>query len=169
MNQIRDMMSEKLVTLNEYVGVSDALLRLRNEKVHHALVVELGELKGVICCCDLEAAPHDAAVGACMKRHYVFIDDESSPIDAARLMQRWGIGLLPVIAGEGHVVGVVTRRDLRNRGFLPGRPGVDRCAACGKTHSLSPWRDDTTPVFCRDCLQPSTSPADLNITLEGGG
>lgn len=169
MNHIRDMMSEKLVTLNGLVAVSGALARLRSEQVHHALVVDLGELRGVICCCDLESAPQDATVGACMKRHYVFIDDESSPTDAARLMQRWGIGLLPVIAGEGHVVGVVTRRDLRNKGFLPGRPGVDRCAACGETHSLSPWRDDTTPVFCRDCLEPSSPAAGFTITLGGGG
>lgn len=168
MNHVRDMMSDRLVTLNEHVSVSDALLRLKAEKVHHALVVELGELQGVICCCDLEAAPRDSTVGSCMKRHYVFIDDESSPIDAARLMQRWGIGLLPVIAGEGHVVGVVTRRDLRNTGFLPGRLGVDRCASCGETHSLSPWRDDSVPVFCRDCLEPSSSALGFSYTLGGG-
>lgn len=168
MKHVRDMMSESLVTLNEYVPVSDALLRLKSEKVHHALVVELGELKGVICCCDLESAPHETAVGSCMKRHYVSIDGESSPSDAARLMQRWGIGLLPVIAGEGHVVGVVTRRDLRKTGFLPGRLGIDRCAACGETHSLSPWRDDNVPVFCRDCLEPSSSSLGFSRTLGGG-
>ena len=167
MNHIRDVMSERLVTLNQFTSVSAALARLTGESVHHALVVELGELKGVVCCCDLEAAPPQSSVGECMKRHYVFIDDQTSPVDAARLMQRWGIGLLPVFAGEGHVVGVVTRRDLRNKGFLPGRRGVDRCASCGAAHSLLPWRDENIPVFCRDCVELPKPPNGF-VTLGGG-
>lgn len=75
---------------------------------------------------------------------------------------------MPVFAQEGHVVGVVTRRDLRRSGFLPGRRGVDCCASCGTAHSLSPFQDESVPVFCRDCLEPPTSAIGDAFTLGGG-
>lgn len=86
MNCIRDVMSERLVTLNEFMPISVALLCLKTEQVHHALVAALGELRGVVCRCDLEAADSSATVSSCMKRHFVFIDDRSTPLEAARLM-----------------------------------------------------------------------------------
>jgi CBS-domain-containing membrane protein len=168
MKQIRDLMSERLVTLNERIAVPRALAQLKAEKVHHALVVELGGVAGVVCRCDLELARTDATVSTCMKRHFVFIEDRASPSDAVHLMQRWGVGLLPVFASDGHVVGVVTRRDLRESGYLPGRRGFDRCASCGSTHSLTPQRDDTTPVFCRECLEPPLTSNGYAYTLGGG-
>jgi hypothetical protein len=84
------------------------------------------------------------------------------------MMQRWGIGFLPVIGESGELSGVVTRRDLRRAGFLPNRRGVDRCASCGETHSLEPCTDDWVPVFCRKCAEPPTHPGGFYATLGGG-
>jgi CBS-domain-containing membrane protein len=161
-------MSERLVTLNERISVPRALEQLRAERVHHGLVVELGRVSGVICRCDLDVARLDQTIASCMKRRFVSIEDAASPLDAVNLMQRWGIGLLPVFASEGHVVGVVTRRDLRERGYLPGRRGFDRCASCGAAHSLTPQRDEATPVFCRECLEPPLTSNGFAFTLGGG-
>ncbi len=168
MTRIRDVMSERLVTLNEHISVPSALAQLKVEKVHHALVVELGRVSGVVCRCDLDAARTDDVVASCMKRHFVFIEEQASASEAVELMQRWGVGLLPVFANDGYIVGVVTRRDLRNRGYLPGRRGFDCCASCGSAHSLTPRRDDTTPVFCRECLEPALNANGFTVTLGGG-
>jgi CBS-domain-containing membrane protein len=168
MDQIQDVMSEHLVTVDPMTPVPDALARLRAEHVHHALVVHHGEMAGVVCSCDLEAAATDAAVCACFKPSYVFIEGEASSSEAAELMQRWGIGFLPVLGHDGQVVGVVTRRDLRARGLLPGERGVDLCAGCGKAHSLTPRVDESTPVFCRDCLEPNVLPSGFSYTIGGG-
>jgi hypothetical protein len=83
-------------------------------------------------------------------------------------MLRWGVGFLPVLDGGGHVIGVITRRDMRAHGALPGQRGVDLCAGCGKDHSLTPRLDETTPVFCRDCLEPTVLPSGFSYTIGGG-
>jgi CBS-domain-containing membrane protein len=145
----------------------DALERLEREAVHHALVATEGDLHGVVCRCDLERVPAKTHVGHCMKKDYVFVDEETTAREAAEMMQRWGIGFLPVIGGTGELVGVVTRRDLRRTGYLPNRRGVDRCASCGETHSLAPCTDDWVPVFCRNCSEPPTSPDGGYLTLGG--
>lgn len=169
MAHVQEMMSQRLVMLDSTTPVPDALTRLRDEHVHHALVAQDGEMAGVICGCDLETASSKSAVCACFKPSYLSIDADASVNDAANLMLRWGVGFLPVLDDVGHVVGVVTRRDLRERGALPGQRGVDLCAGCGKDHGLTPKLDDTTPVFCRDCLEPSVLPSGFSYTIGGGG
>jgi CBS-domain-containing membrane protein len=157
MTEVISVMSKYLVRLSPTVTVEDALERLEHEAVHHALVTRGDDLDGVVCRCDLERVPTRSLVRDCMKKDYVFIDEDTSPREAAQLMQRWGIGFLPVISDTGELVGVVTRRDLRRTGFLPNRRGIDRCAACGDTHSLAPSIEDWLPVFCRKCSAPPTA------------
>jgi CBS-domain-containing membrane protein len=168
MAKVTGVMSKYLVRLPRGITVEEALERLEREAVHHALVTHDGDMEGVVCCCDLERVPAKTRVGDCMKKDYVFVDEETTAREAAEMMQRWGIGFLPVIGGTGELVGVVTRRDLRRTGYLPNRRGVDRCASCGETHSLAPCTDDWIPVFCRKCSEPPTSPDGLYLTLGGG-
>jgi hypothetical protein len=156
-------MSKYLVRLPRGMVAEDALERLEREAVAYE-----GDMQGVVCRCDLERVPAKTRVGDCMKKDYVFVDEETTCREAAEMMQRWGIGFLPVIGGTGDLIGVVTRRDLRRTGFLPNRRGVDRCASCGETHSLAPCTDDWVPIFCRNCSEPPTSPDGVYLTLGGG-
>jgi CBS domain-containing protein len=142
MTEVIRVMSKYLVRLSGTITVDDAFERLEHEAVHHAVVTRGDDLDGVVCRCDLERVPARSLVRDCMKKDFIFIDETTTAREAAQLMKQWGIGFLPVISDTGELVGVVTRRDLRRTGFLPNRRGVDRCAACGDSHSLSPSVDD---------------------------
>jgi CBS domain-containing protein len=161
------VMSKRLVKLPCAITAESALDVLEREIVHHALVTRGEDMEGVVCRCDLERARPNDPVADCMRKSYLFVDDRSTAHEAADMMQRWGIGFLPVIAASGELAGVVTRRDLRRTGFLPDRWGVDRCASCGESHSLGPRCDDLVPAFCRDCSEPP--PDGAYVTLGGGG
>ncbi|HEX6274650.1 MAG TPA: CBS domain-containing protein [Polyangiaceae bacterium] len=166
--KVTSVMSKHLVKLPASITTEDALERLEREAVHHALVTIGDDLVGVVCRCDLERVSAKTRVVACMKKDYVFVDESTTAKEAAEMMQRWGIGFLPVIGESGELGGVVTRRDLRRTGFLPNRRGVDRCASCGETHSLEPCTDDWVPIFCRKCSEPPTHPGGFYATLGGG-
>jgi len=168
MTKVTNVMSKYLVRLARTTTAEDAIDRLEREAVHHALVTHDGDMQGVVCLCDLERVPARSHVAACMKKDYVFVDEVTTARETAEMMQRWGIGFLPVIGGSGEIVGVVTRRDLRRTGFLPNRRGVDRCASCGEAHSLAPRTNDWIPVFCRKCTEPPTYPREMYLTLGGG-
>jgi CBS-domain-containing membrane protein len=168
MSTVISVMSKYLVRLAGRTTAEDAIERLEREAVHHALVTRDGDMEGVVCLCDLERVRARTRVAECMKKDYVFVDEETTAREAAEMMQRWGIGFLPVIGDSGEIMGVVTRRDLRRTGFLPNRRGVDRCASCGETHSLPPCTDRWIPVFCRKCTEQPTYPRDMYLTLGGG-
>ena len=168
MIKVTSVMSKYLVRLPATITAEDALERLEREAVHHALVTRDEDMEGVVCRCDLERVPSRTHVSACMKKDYVFVDDATTAKEAADMMQRWGIGFLPVIGESGELSGVVTRRDLRRAGFLPNRRGIDRCASCGETHSLAPCTDDWLPVFCRTCSEAPSPPDGMYVTLGGG-
>ena len=165
---VTSVMSKYLVRLRSSLRVEDAIERLEREAVHHALVTRGDDLEGVVCVCDLERYRAKTRVAECMKKDYVFVDEATTAREAAELMQRWGIGFLPVIGDTAEIVGVVTRRDLRRTGFLPNRRGVDRCASCGETHSLEPCTNDWVPIFCKKCTERPDSPGGMYMTLGGG-
>ena len=167
MSKVISVMSKYLVRLSGSITAEEAMERLEREAVHHALVTHDDDMEGVVCLCDLERVPSRTRVAACMKKDYVFVDEDTTAREAADMMQRWGIGFLPVISESGDLIGVVTRRDLRRTGFLPNRRGVDRCASCGETHSLAPCTDEWIPVFCKKCSEPPV-PRDMYLTLGGG-
>jgi CBS-domain-containing membrane protein len=168
MTKVPSVMSRYLVKVSPDTPAEAALDVLEVEHVHHALVATHNDLEGVICRCDLELVNGRLPVGRCMKHDYVFVDVQTSAQEAADIMQRWGIGFLPVISGNGKLLGVVTRRDLRHTGFLPNQLGVDRCAACGESHSLLPVTDGFTPTFCRNCMEATTLPEGMYATLGVG-
>lgn len=54
-----------------------------------------------------------------MSRELVMIGPEESCLEAVRRMQRARVRHLPVVSGEGTIVGIVTDRDLRHHLFSP--------------------------------------------------
>jgi CBS-domain-containing membrane protein len=144
----------------------------RANEVHHLLVVEAGALMRVVCLCDLGEASQSALVGALGRSSVVYVNASARASEAARMMIACGVGCLPVLDESGAVVGIVTRRDLRHAGFLPGERGVDLCAACGTGHHLRSRGGPEAQNFCVACLTgtPSaTSVDDVYFTLGGSG
>lgn len=57
-----------------------------------------------------------------MKTTVITCREEDSLQRCAELMKLWKIGMLPVVDGGGHVVGVLTDRDIVVRGLAENKP-----------------------------------------------
>ena len=68
-----------------------------------------------------------------MTRQVVRIHPEESVSVAARMLEHYNIGMLPVCDGRGHVCGLVTDRDL-----------VTRCVAAGRNPAATAVREVMT-------------------------
>ena len=68
-----------------------------------------------------------------MTRQVVRIHPEESVSVAARMLEHYNIGMLPVCDGRGHVCGLVTDRDL-----------VTRCVAAGRNPAVTAVREVMT-------------------------
>ena len=114
------------------VDMDDTLARLRaifhNVKFHHLLVVEEGELRGVISDRDLlkSSSPFVNTLAEqkrdltilkkrahqIMTRKPITIGKEASWEDAGQLMLRASISCLPIVSADGGIGGIITWRDL---------------------------------------------------------
>jgi CBS domain-containing protein len=149
------LMSASPVAVEARLEAHAAARIARAHGIHHLLVVHRRELVGIACLCDLEDARAFVHVGAIGQSTIVFINASATAEAAAQVMTDSGVGCLPVIGPTGAVVGIVTRRDLRDAGFLPGERGVDLCAACGTGHHLHSRPGSDAPVFCASCVEPT--------------
>ena len=160
MLRVLDVMTTWPVSVDADIRVIDAGRLAESWGVHHLLVTSDQELVGVICRCDMAEAADFELVSRRMNSPFVFVNPRASVEAAAETMIAQGVGCLPVLDELGQLVGVVTRRDLRVVGALPGSPGFDACAACGETHSLRRPSRGGSVVFCGECLERSLSRGD---------
>ena len=77
---------------------------------------------------------HKTRVREVMTSDVVTIDPDSSVLDAAKLMAAKNVGALPVIDGDGRLVGMLSERDI-----------VRRVVALEKDPARTPVRDAMTP------------------------
>ena len=132
------IMTRRVVT----VGMDNTLASLweifQNVKFHHLLVVEEGELRGVISDRDLlkssspflnTLAEQKRDLGILQKKAHqimsrrpITIAGEASWEDAAQVMLREGISCLPVVFTDGSIAGIVTWRDLLKAYVLQAAP-----------------------------------------------
>jgi CBS-domain-containing membrane protein len=143
------------MTVDPDLPVRAAIELVIDEGVSHLLVTEREDLVGLVCLCDLDAAPTGASVRECMSRELVTIDVATSPAEAVHVMLEGRIGCLPVVS-EGELCGVVTLGDLRRAGFvdLP----VERCVACGSTEHVRCDRQGRSVGLCLECTRRSEPP-----------
>lgn len=168
MLSIRDVMT----TWPVVVGLDDSAEEARSLAdawgVHHLMVTSDSALVGVVCQCDLADAADDDPVSKHMQSPFVFVSPQASIDAAAETMIGCGVGCLPVLDELGRLAGVVTRRDLREAGALPGSPGFDACASCGETHNLRVPARGGAVVFCADCIGRGSTGQDHAVTTLGG-
>ncbi len=112
--QISDLMSFPVITVSDDTPM-DAVAGILREKGCTGLpVVSDDRLVGMISRRDFRRVKKDsklsAPVKAYMTQNVRTIDPGKSPVEAARLMVKYDIGRLPVVA-DGKIIGIITRSD----------------------------------------------------------
>jgi CBS domain-containing protein len=173
-------MGTDLFTLTPDTVVASALRLANAKRIRHFLVIEDGNLTGIVCQSDLRQARDTSLVGTCMKTPVLCIGPETTVEDAAEIMEQNAVGCLPVVTGA-FLVGMITRDRLAK---LTGKPvrsappkieesfidptGSDaddhECAACGRASGVKPYLRSGLLPLCRECaaLMPSSDPKPAN-------
>jgi CBS-domain-containing membrane protein len=162
-------MSKRPVLVEFDTTVEAARRVCEQQAVHHLLVIDDGDLVGEICLCDLEDPPASVSIAGIVRSPFAYVRTDTTLADAARTMLDCNLGCLPVLGHDGGLSGVVTRRDLRRAGVLPGARGIDCCGGCGETHGLGRVEHGGDVVFCRSCIERAGPPRDgARVTTLGG-
>lgn len=104
-------MTRPLSTLPTTATVAEARARLANDVQRHLLVTLHDEVFGVLSWRDLTDAAPGASVAECVRPIQFRLEHTATCRDAAKLMARHRIGLLPVTK-DGRVCGVISRSDI---------------------------------------------------------
>lgn len=168
MLRVCDVMTAWPVAVGPDHSVTQARHLAETWGVHHLMVTSDDLLVGVICLCDLADRSDGDPVERHMQSPFVFVSPGASVDAAAETMVLQGVGCLPVLDESGRLAGLVTRRDLRHAGALPGSLGFDACAACGETHGLARPPRGGAVVFCCECIERAHSSNDHAVTTLGG-
>jgi len=127
--RLAEIMSSPAATVPPSETVARAAQRMREENVHHMVVIEHGEVIGVVSSGDLEdATDPERPVGERITGPPVIGSPRTPVKDAANLIRGRGIGCIAVV--DGHkLVGVVTIADLLEllgRGAIRPSPRGER-------------------------------------------
>ena len=125
---LEKVMSTHVVT----VGLDDTLREIKEifdqGKIHHLLVEEKGQLYGVISDRDLwraispylgtpfessrDAATLNKRAHHIMTRKPISLHKEADIFEAISIFNKHSISCIPIVTGEGHIVGIITWRDI---------------------------------------------------------
>jgi acetoin utilization protein AcuB len=125
---LEKIMSTHVVT----VGLDDSLREIKeifdHGKIHHLLVEEKGQLYGVISDRDLwraispylgtpfessrDAATLNKRAHHIMTRKPISLHKEADIFEAISIFNKHSISCIPIVTGEGHIVGIITWRDI---------------------------------------------------------
>ncbi len=111
---VRDRMTRKVVTVKPTDTLAAVAAILKAGDFRRVPVVENGKLIGIVSEFDLGRhadALASTLVEVAMTRDPITVMTSETPEHAARLMQQYEIGALPVLKG-GKLAGIVTAKDL---------------------------------------------------------
>ncbi len=114
----RDVMTDqdRLQVVEPETPVSELMERMFRERHTGYPVVSAGEVVGMITLDDVrEVRPEEREaylVEDVMERDVVTIPPDANAMDTLRTLQEHDIGRLPVVTGNGELVGIVSRTDL---------------------------------------------------------
>jgi CBS domain-containing protein len=156
-------MGTELFTLTPDTVVGSALRLASAKDVHHFLVIEEGNLTGIVCASDLKQARVGSQVSGCMRTPVLCIGPETTVGDAADIMAENAVGCLPVVTGA-FLVGILTRNrieEVTGKTVVAARPTLDldgqgdrddrSCAACGSTDGVRAHARAGLLDLCTDC------------------
>jgi CBS domain-containing protein len=127
-------------------------LRLTDDldAAHLAVTDEQGKPVGVVSLSDLAGRPPETEVWAWMGGSPITVDFDAPVSEAATIMRERMLGCVPVLE-QGRVVGLLTRGDLEQEGFLT-KNECPRCALCHGYHHIRP--DDVSGLLlCPKCTE----------------
>lgn len=104
-------MLTELWTVTPDTGTVSAARLASDYKIRHLLVLEDGNLVGVVSARRLMAARPGQMVGEVMATPVLSIAPETTVLEAIGIMEEQKVGYLPII-GSGFLVGYVTDRQL---------------------------------------------------------
>ena len=94
-----------------------------------------------------------------MKPTVVTVGTETSVRDVAKLMLELDISGLPVVDGEGHVLGVVTELDLMRKQIAPNEPSIWTTVWGMDPDRMNKYRDALRKYMGKTAGEVMTSPA----------
>jgi CBS domain-containing protein len=112
--RIGDIMSEDVETISAGSSVGEARQRMRQQGIHHLVVMEGARAVGVVSARDLGrngAREDEIWIDTVMSRPIVTADRDTTIQRAANLLRGHQVGCLPVLE-QGKPVGIVTIADL---------------------------------------------------------
>ena len=136
MLRVSEVMSTVVETVKASESAEKAYSRMREQEVHHLVVVDGGSVVGVISERDLggrggASLRRDRAVDDLMTSSVVTAKPDSTLREAAKLLRGRTIGCLPVL--DGHkLVGIITLSDVLDTIIR----GVERPMPMGRRRSL---------------------------------
>ena len=166
--RIGDSMSTGIVCVVPSVKIADAREVARRRNVRHLLVTSKRDLVGIACLCDLAPAVEAQTIASCMASPVVTISPDATLDFGAEVMRSRRVGCLPVVSG-GDLLGIVTRGDLRRRGFSDEELGIRRCVVCGWGHNVVASLGTPDVGFCLFCRERSIPPSEDDVDLGGSG
>jgi CBS domain-containing protein len=172
---VAEVMGTELFTLTPDTVVASALRLASSKRIRHFLVIEDGNLTGIVCQSDLRQARETSLVSTCMKTPVLCIGPDTTVKDAADIMEQNSVGCLPVVTGA-FLVGMITRdklskltgKELRSEPVDLVEPDAEEdpsaCAACGKEATVRPHYRAAMLSLCIDCaaLIPASDPPAAN-------
>lgn len=109
--RIQDVMTSDVVSISPDAAIRDARETLRLNDIHHLVVLQRGEVVGVVSDRDLADQTDDVCVADVMTRGVATISRRATLRQAAGKLEGRTIGCLPVI-DRGKLSGIVTTSDL---------------------------------------------------------
>ena len=128
--KVGDLMSTALICVRDTDTIDTARQEMQRAAIHHLPVVdEHQNLIGIVSSNDLFGYQREPVrterVGKSMSRVVVTASPEMSALRALELMAEHAFHSLPVVAGDGHLVGILTDMDLLGAQRVPpGRIAV---------------------------------------------
>jgi acetoin utilization protein AcuB len=153
MQHVADVMSRRLVTASPETTVREAENLMGTKDIHHLIVIDDDDLRGILCACDLKGRAPSAPISRIMSAPVTTISAAATISEAADTLKSHGIGCLAVVSG-GLLLGLITRTDLRRAGVPLDQLATRFCPSCRSDHDLVMDGDEGV-TFCIDCLERS--------------
>lgn len=108
---VRDLMTPGVVWVTPSDTLATARQRLRENRIHHLLVLQGGRLTGLLSYRDLIGKEDTVTIAEVMSRDFVTVEPWDTLRNAAAKMLGRTHGCLPVME-KGEVTGIITSTDL---------------------------------------------------------
>jgi len=159
---VAEVMGTELFTLTPDTVVGSALRLAATRRIRHFLVIDEGNLTGIVADDDLQQARETTLVGECMSTPVLCIGPETTLGEAVEIMDENAVGCLPVVTGA-FLVGVITRDRLLRAGVADkGLEGEEAapCGACGSTQDVRRELRTGMLALCEACtaIMPTVEP-----------